>query len=284
MKLLNLAIVPIVMFAFGTLAGLLNIQSLVIVSNLLWLLTVLLLIGLIYFFIRHVTKQLDNLDFNKPSYEPLSLPIKEAKDMDKAFNHLIKEINNYETRQWQKTAEQASKSLKMIFSSAIDCLTGIANRRYLDIRLEEMFNTERRLSVIMLDIDFFKKVNDTYGHQVGDEVLQQFAQIIVSTVREGDFVARYGGEEFTVVTPNSLTQSVNTAERIRKTVESTPIKTSAGTIHITTSIGVAEKEKDDTVKSLLERADNNLYYAKQSGRNKVCKSHPSVKGDKIVAL
>lgn len=148
-----------------------------------------------------------------------------------------------------------------------DPLTGLANRRLMDIMIEKSLARVRRfktsLSVIMLDIDHFKKYNDTYGHTAGDNLLVQVAKLILKMTRQIDLAVRYGGEEFLVLLPETeLTRASEVAERIRKTVE--------GKTVVTISLGVSsyhkgiEKEED-----LIKKADEALYKAKQKGRNRV---------------
>jgi diguanylate cyclase (GGDEF)-like protein len=125
----------------------------------------------------------------------------------------------------------------------------------------------------MLDVDFFKKVNDTHGHQVGDEVLKAVAQIVTSSLRTGDVAARYGGEEFVTVLPGSDMEGATlVAERIRSRLEQTEIQTTKGPIQVTASFGVAAVRGPDcrgAAKDLVARADAALYEAKRNGRNRV---------------
>ena len=125
-----------------------------------------------------------------------------------------------------------------------------------------------------MDIDFFKSVNDTHGHDIGDEVLREFARRIAANVRGIDLACRYGGEEFVVVMPDTDTAYAYTvAERLRKSVESTPIEIgrAPGKLAITISIGIAQSENsdNDSAEDLLYRADQALYCAKKTGRNRV---------------
>ncbi|WP_333870923.1 GGDEF domain-containing protein [Desulforamulus putei] len=182
---------------------------------------------------------------------------------------LLQKLKTQEEKILCQTARQAGESFRLMISNCTDGLTGVANRKHLDSRLAEMIKSNSVFSVIMLDIDHFKKVNDTYGHQAGDEVLKHFAKTIAKTVRPGDLVARYGGEEFSVVCPSDARNAVKIAERIREAVEATPVQTCAGTIKITASLGVAQRKPDDTADSVIKRADGFLYQAKQEGRNRV---------------
>jgi two-component system cell cycle response regulator len=152
-----------------------------------------------------------------------------------------------------------------------DGLTGLHNHRAFQDYLEEQFQVAMRnkqpLAVILMDVDHFKQYNDTYGHQAGDEVLRQVAQILSAHVREGDFVARYGGEEFVVVLPRTDSESaVAVAERLREAVQSAEWRLRP----VTGSFGVACIRPDmETRQELIEAADQALYQAKKNGRNRV---------------
>ncbi len=161
----------------------------------------------------------------------------------------------------------------------VDPLTGLRNRRFLNIYLERALRTSMRydetVAVAMLDIDHFKKVNDTYGHSVGDEVLRHLAEVLQKEIRESDLAARYGGEEFTLVLHRVDEERGRTAlERIRKAVESSPFPTSKGPLSITISIGYTVYSPSEvggiTVETLIEKADTALYRAKMEGRNRTC--------------
>jgi two-component system cell cycle response regulator len=152
-----------------------------------------------------------------------------------------------------------------------DGLTGLHNHRAFQDYLEEQFQVAMRnrqpLAVILMDVDHFKQYNDTYGHQAGDEVLRQVAQILSAHVREGDFVARYGGEEFVIVLPRTdLESAVAVAERLREAVQSAEWRLRP----VTGSFGVACIRPDmETRQELIEAADQALYQAKKNGRNRV---------------
>lgn len=170
--------------------------------------------------------------------------------------------------------------------SLTDALTGLANRRELEKRLGEELNRAQRegspLSCLYLDADFFKRVNDSYGHDAGDLVLQHLAALMLQVLRRGDVVARYGGEEFVVLLPGAgAARAVETAERLRRYVASTPVELGAQeSLSITVSLGVAclqhlpkspEALKEAGMR-LLADADQALYLAKQQGRNRVVKA------------
>ncbi len=157
-----------------------------------------------------------------------------------------------------------------------DGLTGLYNHRMFQERLTEEISRakryKRKLFVLMIDIDYFKKFNDNYGHQTGDEVLKTVARLIKENVRSVDFPARYGGEEFVLILPETdCEHAYNVGERIRKKVESYPFYLKDGSkVTITVSIGIACYPYDTEDKTeLLKMADAALYYAKQKGRNRV---------------
>jgi diguanylate cyclase (GGDEF)-like protein len=170
--------------------------------------------------------------------------------------------------------------------SITDALTGIANRRHFEWRLSEEIERARRykypLSALMLDLDHFKQVNDNYGHQIGDIVLQQVAQRLRRILRRTDFLARYGGEEFIVLAPQTpADRALILAERLRQVIAESPIPVADNLqIHITISIGVAVFPNHAQNESeLIGAADAALYKAKQRGRNRVCMFEPElVKG------
>ena len=158
-----------------------------------------------------------------------------------------------------------------------DALTGLHNRRYLDNHLRTLFNRAaargRALSICITDIDRFKTINDTYGHDAGDDILRQFAARIRSTVRGADLACRYGGEEFVVVMPDTDAAAAGMiAERLRGLIENQPfvIRSTGQAISVTASLGIASNEAAvETPEQLLKQADRALYEAKNSGRNRV---------------
>ncbi len=160
--------------------------------------------------------------------------------------------------------------------AANDPLTNIFNRRFGMIRLQEEFSRSVRLSlpigVLMADIDFFKSVNDTYGHLVGDRVLIQIAQIAKRAMREGDILVRYGGEEFLAILPGASYADIReVAERFRRMVEETVLHQGDQEIRVTISIGVTSFPENNvaTANELIDNADKAMYKAKETGRNKV---------------
>jgi diguanylate cyclase (GGDEF)-like protein len=160
-----------------------------------------------------------------------------------------------------------------IRSAFIDSLTGVKNRSAFDANFSRdiEFNRRKRteLSLLVLDIDFFKQINDQYGHAVGDMVLKEIATAVEHTIRGSDALYRYGGEEFVVVlNDTNIAGAELLARRIRRNVEGLRIK-SLKDVRITLSVGATAMLEDDTPRSLFERADAALYQAKQNGRNRV---------------
>lgn len=156
-----------------------------------------------------------------------------------------------------------------------DDLTKIYNRRYINEKLpvdisKSLFEN-KPLSIIMCDIDYFKNINDKYGHVIGDKVLHDFAQLISKNIRkETDWVGRYGGEEFLIVLNNSISKNAyNVAEKIRKLLEKTTLSYDSISFNITASFGVKENtDSNKDAEELIKMADSNLYRAKSEGRNR----------------
>ncbi|SMP07794.1 diguanylate cyclase (GGDEF) domain-containing protein [Desulfurobacterium pacificum] len=175
------------------------------------------------------------------------------------------------------TYEFLERENKQLFEKATkDPLTGLYNRRYLfeylKAKLEERKQFKFPLSLVMIDIDHFKKINDTYGHLIGDCILKEIALILRKSVRVSDCVARYGGEEFVIVMPFArLSGACKKMEKIRKEIENHSFCKDIG-IKVTISAGVTEYKDGMSIEEFIERADENLYEAKRSGRNRViCK-------------
>lgn len=155
-----------------------------------------------------------------------------------------------------------------------DTLTGIHNRRRFMERLDEEILRFHRFnqpfSIMMLDIDYFKRVNDTYGHSCGDEVLKDFAQLIHHCLRDVDILGRYGGEEFCVLLTNTnLEEAAIVAHRICQTIQSHEVYLNETLIQYTASIGLTEFNEGDTTQILLDRVDQAMYHAKEQGRNRI---------------
>jgi len=176
-----------------------------------------------------------------------------------------------DTSIYQSKLKETTEKLRDL--SSRDGLTQIFNRRYVEEALEKEFSRARRygnkLSVILTDIDFFKKVNDVHGHLAGDEVLRVVSQRLVNGLRDADILGRYGGEEFMVVLPETDNQGAQVlAERLRNIVQAEPIETAGESLTINISLGVSELyENTAAYAQLIAEADLALYQSKENGRN-----------------
>ena len=181
-------------------------------------------------------------------------------------------------RQSQRQIEQLNRELEEVRSQSMrDPLTGIANRRAFDARLAAELNSSSednsQLCLALADIDHFKKVNDTYGHRVGDEVLKVFATIVSENIKGQDMVARYGGEEFAIILPRTdIRSAFNLIDKIRQQFAKTNLifkQSRQGLGQITCSFGIASYRPGVDAKTFVEQADRKLYLAKDLGRNQV---------------
>jgi len=156
-----------------------------------------------------------------------------------------------------------------------DQLTGLLNRRTLIKKMDDEINRTRRygdeFAILMLDIDHFKKVNDTYGHLIGDEVLEKIGTLLRKKIRETDVAGRYGGEEFIIILSRTdLNRGLTVASRIRKAITNLKIKNSEGQkFKVTASLGLTVYTAGDNKRLIIERADNALFLAKSAGRNRI---------------
>ena len=184
-------------------------------------------------------------------------------------------------KQSSSTINRAIVYAEILKHATLDALTGFYNRHQLEERIKQETSKAKRqktpLCVIMTDIDFFKRVNDTYGHAAGDLVLKIVSKTIRSQLREYDIAGRYGGEEFALLLPNTrMEEAIMVAERLRKAIANKKVDFSKinpdksnNTINITISSGIYEFKKTDNADDLLKKADKALYEAKESGRNKI---------------
>lgn len=172
------------------------------------------------------------------------------------------------------TARDLTRLGELEWEARIDALTGVFNRRELDMRLKHEFavamcdNTP--LTVMMVDLDHFKRINDTYGHKAGDQVLENVARLLTQLSRHGDLIFRYGGEEFLIMAPGLEAYAAPlVAERYLLGLRNEEIHIEdGGRLCVTASIGLASLRSGDTVSSLVSRADRSLYHAKKTGRNR----------------
>ena len=204
-----------------------------------------------------------------------------AKSTDGRLNEKEVEYIEQLTNQAATTIDRANVYAEILKHATLDALTGFYNRRQLEERSKQEVSGAKRknkpLCAIMTDIDFFKRVNDTYGHAVGDIVLKNVAHIIKSQLRDYDIAGRYGGEEFTILLPyTTLSEAQMVAERLRITVEKKHIDISKVVpdspvkyINVTISLGVHQLQTDENETDLIQKADKALYEAKSGGRNKV---------------
>lgn len=189
-----------------------------------------------------------------------------------ALSYMYQTTNDNLHKEEKSLIDKLNKSNDILeHLSTTDKLTGLINRSKIDTIIEYEIDRSKRydipLSFVIIDIDYFKKVNDTHGHQAGDTILIEFSKLLKEHSRQSDFVSRWGGEEFLAVLPNTaIEDAAKYAEVLRQTVEKNKFSFSFSN---TCSIGISTIKKDDTSHALLERADKALYAAKNSGRNKV---------------
>jgi len=191
----------------------------------------------------------------------------------------LNELNAHlEQRVADRTQELERVNLQLETTARTDSLTGLSNRgHYFELgetALKKAARSNSTVAVIMFDADHFKKVNDTYGHAVGDRALVRLAQMALQALRETDILARVGGEEFAIMLENTTEQmAVEVAERLRASIEASPLVLEEGELVLTVSVGVAclKPGKSDHLETLLVLADKALYAAKAGGRNRVCR-------------
>ena len=175
----------------------------------------------------------------------------------------------------QAVAQQSQKLEQAKEEARVDALTGLPNRRAFDERMAQCHSAfvsgESSYSVALLDVDHFKKFNDEHGHAVGDKVLEVVGEVLRSTQRGTDHVARYGGEEFVILLERiSGQQAMSIVDRQRGRIGKASLRVDGKDLSITVSAGVAESLPGDTIETVLERADQALYAAKEAGRNQTC--------------
>lgn len=174
----------------------------------------------------------------------------------------------------EMTESLSVKSQSLQHAALTDGLTGMQNRRYFDDALREYLDEFRKIDkpigLMIIDLDHFKAVNDTHGHDIGDEVLRNVARCLRNMTRYHDVVARLGGEEFAVVAPNMEMLTLTTfAERIRKAISGMVVESGNVRLKVTASVGLAVWDRKESQDQLMRRADMQLYQAKRAGRNRV---------------
>jgi diguanylate cyclase (GGDEF)-like protein/PAS domain S-box-containing protein len=233
----------------------------------------------------------DNLSFLQPYFEPLftnelpSLHLETSLNWNDSIRHY--EVNTTHILDNRESisgllivlrdiTERKIAEEKLQQLAITDPLTGLNNRRYFFELAQREFERSIRyrhtMSIIEIDVDHFKNVNDTYGHQVGDQVLSALAQRCQGCMREIDVLARYGGEELIILLPETEADAaVIVAERVRKRINSSDFDTNDGPVQVTISLGVSQLQNtpEETLDRLINRADQGLYLAKQAGRNRV---------------
>ena len=203
---------------------------------------------------------------NEQSIEPQTCVSPNDNDIIKLGNVGLKFLN--------KGNHEITSIIKTYQKSFFDMLTGVGNRSMLEVKSPELFHISKRtktaLSLILLDIDFFKKINDTYGHQAGDFILKQVGQMLRSNFRSDDILTRCGGEEFCIILRSKIDNVQKSIEKVRKTIEDHSFNYNDKDLKITISAGITERiKKDKNWKNMYERADQALYKSKNTGRNKV---------------
>ncbi len=223
--------------------------------------------------IDYLTKPIEDLQFiNKLNlYKEVIFKTKELEKMNEELNKSLKEAIEHKEiiQKQQKELEDKNRFLEEL--SVTDNLTKLYNRNKLDEVLSIEANRSNRFEhafgVVIIDIDYFKSVNDLYGHQMGDTVLKEFADILKSNSRKTDTVGRWGGEEFLIIcSETNLEGILSFAQSIREKISSFPFAIGEKK---TASFGVSVYKKDENVESMIKRADDALYNAKENGRNRV---------------
>ncbi len=217
---------------------------------------------------RIISADLDSLVQEFASYrKSQGCRRRQARERHQALNEQLKAMEQESLRLREALRAEQKRAER-------DALTGIANRAAFDRRIQEEAVRSARygppMSLLVVDIDAFKPVNDQHGHATGDVVLTQMAELLQEQVRESDFVARYGGEEFTLILPETSLKAANAvAEKLRSAVAAAQFGDSDTPIPVTVSVGVAELGQGEAWQSLFTRADRALYQAKGDGRNRV---------------
>lgn len=217
--------------------------------------------------VDYISKPYNSLELK--SRVKTHLELKRVSNEEQELIEALKEAN----KKIENQNNELNKLLKKFeILSKTDSLTGLFNRRCILDTIEQIENdsliNNSTFSIVMSDIDFFKFVNDTYGHNFGDEVLKEIANLISSNIRKSDFLSRWGGEEFLIIFSNTtIDEAQSLAEKIRKIISEHIFKINENEIKITMTFGVSEYKKGDLIDVTIKKADNALYKGKNSGRN-----------------
>ena len=236
--------------------------------TILFILSVIILLSVIYVLRKKILEPIEYLHQAILAFRNNEKDIPKQKFYKDEIGQMIEQFF-----QMKEKIDEDNEKLRQLATT--DSLTKIYNRRAFFEIANSFFTLAKRenieLSILILDIDFFKKINDTYGHVTGDRVLQHLVQVVQETLRKSDIFARYGGEEFIVLLPNtSLDAAQHVAQKIRQQVEKSPCHIDKTDIFITISIGCSAYKKDDnSLNEIILRADKALYIAKENGRNRV---------------
>jgi diguanylate cyclase (GGDEF)-like protein len=228
--------------------------------------------------LHHLTDAADRIARGDLAFKLRGAPSGEIGHLTRVFNLMVDRLRHSQAEVAAASQALLQQNQLLETLAATDGLTGVYNRKKLTDILADQFARFRRnhrpFALLMVDIDNFKAINDTWGHAAGDDVLARAASILKQAVRAVDYVARYGGEEFVVVLVETTTDAArDVAERIRSVVEGERIAVGDDGIAVTISVGVTHsRENDDGPEAVLARADNALYEAKRAGRNKVSES------------
>ncbi|MEC4813544.1 MAG: diguanylate cyclase, partial [Scytonema sp. PMC 1069.18] len=211
--------------------------------------------------------------FEKGAVDYVTKPFHSQELLARVQTHL--ELKHSREQLKKLLQEQSELIQELERLATTDPLTGVLNRRHLFTLVEQELNRAQRydsiFSILILDIDHFKKINDTYGHAVGDQILKVMAQTVLNSLRKVDFFGRFGGEEFVAFLPETnIDAAIMVAERIRDRVKAIALPVQEQLVSMTVSIGVAHYQLgDETVDVIIQRADKALYQAKHQGRNRV---------------
>ncbi|WP_442909123.1 biofilm regulation diguanylate cyclase SiaD [Halopseudomonas sp.] len=229
------------------------------------------------------------------AYKDLARRIDRISRISDAYQSLTKENEKHLTKRLDKQLRQLNKvarisdhyqkmmhdlNLALREASTHDPLTGLGNRRLLLERLKEETDRSRRyarpLSIAMLDIDHFKRVNDEHGHELGDQVLMEVSRTMDAQIRDQDLCGRWGGEEFLIILPETtLEAACQVLDRVRSAIEALHMRVGDDSVSVTASIGVAEHQAEQNYSDTINQADWALLTAKRSGRNRLSRASPT---------